>query len=90
MILYYSCGNTIWKQMKKIILGIILLPSFTFQSFCQEVVTKANFQLANNWTVQKQFKRTQNIWAVSSLVNDTELFTYKHVKENVYNTIISL
>ena len=71
--------------MKKIILWIIFLSLLTVPSLCQEIVTKANFQLANNWTVQKQYHRTQNIWTSPSWVNDGELFAYKHVKNNVYH-----
>ncbi len=71
--------------MKKIIWLIIVLPLLTAQSFGQKPVTKANFQLAKNWTVQKQFERTRNIWIVPSWVKDTDLFTYKHVKDNENN-----
>lgn len=80
-----TCSNAIWRQLKTIIPGIVLLYSFTSQSFCQEPVTRANFQLANNWTVQKQFQRLQNIWTVPSWIDDTNQFVYKHVKDSVYN-----
>ena len=71
--------------MKKTFCLIILIFFLIIQTFGQGIVTKANYQLANNWTVQKQFQRTRNIWIVPSWVNDTDLFTYKHVKDNVNN-----
>jgi dipeptidyl aminopeptidase/acylaminoacyl peptidase len=82
-------GNINKKQMKKIVLVKIFLTLFTFQAFCQEQVKEANFQLANNWTVQKQFKRTQNMWTVPNWVNNGDIFTYKHIKNDEYNYFLA-
>ncbi len=70
--------------MKELI-GIISLVLLPLHSLSEELVTRANFQLANNWTVQKQFERTKNMWTVPSWIKGRESFAYKHVKNNVYN-----
>lgn len=71
--------------IKGFVFCIFMVCTFKIPFFCQEIVKKANFQLANNWTVQKQYKRTENIWTIPSWVKGAELFAYKHVKNNVYN-----
>ena len=59
----------------------ITLILFATSTFSQESIHRANFMQADNWTPQKQFERTRNIWKKPVWIENTDLFAYKHVEE---------
>jgi len=67
-------------KIKPVIQLILVLLSM--QAIAQQPVTEANFRLADNWTVKKQFQRIRNIWTVPVWSNNGELFYYKHVEHD--------
>jgi len=78
-------------KIKPVIQLILVLLSM--QAIAQQPVTEANYRLADNWTIKKQFQRIRNIWTVPVWRNNGELFYYKHVEHDtvyVHTRIITL
>jgi dipeptidyl aminopeptidase/acylaminoacyl peptidase len=73
--------------MKNIVI-LSIFAVYTVCMFSQEEVSKANFQLADNWTPEKQFDRIQNLWTKPIWVVNSNIFVYQHVNDSKYNYFI--
>jgi len=64
------------QKMKILILFFALcyIPS----GITQELVEKANFKQASEWTVDKQLERIKNIWTVPLWIPGQDAFIYRH------------